>query len=118
MQVVGASTVGVADLGVSAPGQLIVGASLEPVYGPDAAGQWQIMITAAYTVEVTDATSGKIVLMQTNMYDEVTKTELPYKNLTAESVTIDFTNMGIGGEAVCTLYTENAPLAGGGGVAM
>lgn len=118
MQIVGASTVGVADLGVSAPGQLIVGASLEPVYGPDAAGQWQIMITAAYTVEVTDATSGKIVLMQTNMFDEVTKTELPYKNLTADSVTIDFTNMGIGGEAVCTLYTENAPLAGGGGIAM
>ncbi len=118
MQVVGTSTVGVADLGVSAPGQLLVGFSLEPVYGPDAAGQWQTMITAAYTVEVTDATSGKIVLMQTNMFDEVTKTELPYKNLTADSVTIDFTNMGIGGEAVCTLYTENAPLAGGGGVAM
>lgn len=117
MNVVGAETVGVADLGVSAPGQLLVGFSLEPVYGAEAAGQWQVMIATAYSVEATDATSGNIVLTQTNMYDEVTTTLLPYSNLTAESVTIDFTNMGVGGVSNCTLYTGNAPLSAGGGIA-
>lgn len=104
----------VADLGVSTAGQLIVAVDYESIYGAEAAGVWAPQMQVAYTVEATDATSGKIVLSQTNMYDEVTKTEIPYSNLTADSVTIDFTNMGIGGEAACTLYTGEVNLQGGG----
>jgi hypothetical protein len=108
----------VADLGVSAPGQLMVIADYESIYGSQAAGMWAPMLAVAYTVEPTDATSGNVVLMQTDMFGDVNKTNLPYSNLTADSVVIDFTGMlGMPGSGPCTLYTGEVNL-NGGGVAM
>ena len=108
----------VADLGVSAPGQLMVIADYESIYGSAAAGMWAPMLAVAYTVEPTDATSGNVVLMQTDMFGDVNKTNLPYSNLTADSVVIDFTGMlGMPGSGPCTLYTGEVNL-NGGGVAM
>jgi hypothetical protein len=108
----------VADLGVSAPGQLMVIADYESIYGSQAAGMWAPMLAVAYTVEPTDATSGNVVLMQTDMFGDVNKTNLPYSNLTADSVVIDFTGMlGMPGSGPCKLYTGEVNL-NGGGVAM
>ena len=108
----------VADLGVSTPGQLMVLADYESIYGAQAAGMWAPMINAAYSVEPTDATSGNVVLMQTDMFGDVNRTNLPYSNLTADSVVIDFTGMlGMPGSGPCSLYTGEVNL-NGGGVAM
>ena len=108
----------VADLGVSTPGQLMVLADYESIYGPQAAGMWAPMTAVAYTVEPTDATSGNVVLVQTDMFGDVKRTNLPYSNLTADSVVIDFTGMlGMPGSGPCTLYTGEVNL-NGGGVAM
>lgn len=105
----------VVDLGVSAPGQLMVIADYESIYGAQAAGMWAPMIAVAYTVEATDATSGKILLQQTDHFGDIQTTEIPYTNLTADSVTIDFTNMlGMPGANPCTLYTGEVNLQGGG----
>ena len=107
----------IADLGVSFPGMLTVAVDYESIYGSAAAGYWAPYIQVAYTVEVTDATSGKILLQQTNMYNEVTTTPIPYSNLTADSVMIDFTNMlGATSSSPCTLFTGNVNLSGGAGV--
>ena len=109
----------IVDLGVSFPGQLVVGVDYESIYGAEAAGQWApYTAPMSYTVEPTDATSGNIVISQTNMFDEVTKTNIPYSELTAESVKVDFTNLlGMPGNGPCTLLTTPVSL-GGGGVAM
>ena len=116
--IVGQATDVVADLGVTAPGYLLFGASLEPIYGPDAAGQWQsIMSPLPYTISATDATSGVIAIVSTDHFGDVQTINLPYSNLTATSVTIDLTNMGMGSGWNCTLYTGNAQI-GGGGTAM
>ena len=105
----------VADLGVSTPGQLYVAVDYESIYGAQAAGMWAPMIAVAYTVEATDATSGKILLQQTDHFGDIQTTEIPYTNLTADSVTIDFTNMlGMPGANPCTLYTGEVNLQGGG----
>lgn len=105
----------VVDLGVSAPGQLMVIADYESIYGAQAAGMWAPMIAVAYTVEATDATSGKILLQQADHFGDIQTTEIPYTNLTADSVTIDFTNMlGMPGANPCTLYTGEVNLQGGG----
>lgn len=118
MAVVGQATDVVADLGVTAPGSLIFGASLEPIYGAAAAGQWQmVMAPLPYTVTATDATSGVISVEQTDHFGDKTTINLAYSNLTETSVTIDLTNMGMGAGWQCTLYTGNAVI-GGGGVAM
>ncbi len=108
----------IADLGVSAPGMLIIAVDLESAYNdPTLAGMWQPYIQVAYTIEPTDATSGYVVLSQKNMFDEVTVTKLPYTNLTAESVMVDFTGMiGVTSPNPCTLFTGTANLAGGGGI--
>jgi hypothetical protein len=118
MAVVGQATDVVADLGVTAPGSLIFGASLEPIYGAAAAGQWQmVMAPLPYTVTATDATSGVISVEQTDHFGDKTTINLAYSNLTETSVTIDLTNMGMGAGWQCTLYTGNAVI-GGGGTAM
>ena len=105
----------VADLGVSTPGMLYILVDYESVYGPEAAGMWAPMVQATYAVEATDATSGNIVLIQSNMFGEVSTTNVPYSNLTAESVTIDFTNiLGMPGNGPCTLYTGEVNFTGGG----
>lgn len=118
LAVVGQATDVVADLGVTAPGSLIFGASLEPIYGAAAAGQWQmVMAPLPYTVTATDATSGVISVEQTDHFGDKTTINLAYSNLTETSVTIDLTNMGMGAGWQCTLYTGNAVI-GGGGVAM
>ena len=65
----------------------------------------------------TDATSGVITIAQTDHFGDVQTINLPYSNLTATSVTIDLTNMGMGSGWNCTLYTGNAQI-GGGGTAM
>lgn len=108
----------IVDLGVSFPGQLIVGADYESIYGAAAAGMWAPLTgTMPYTIEVVDATSGNLVLSQTNMYDEVTTTKIPYSNLTEDSVTVDFTNLlGMPGNGPCKLFTGTANLANGGGI--
>ena len=108
----------IADLGVSVSGMLIIGIDLESAYNdPTLAGMWQPYIQVAYTIEPTDATSGYVVLSQKNMFDEVTVTKLPYTNLTAESVMVDFTGMlDVTSPNPCTLFTGTANLAGGGGV--
>lgn len=118
LAVVGQATDVVADLGVTAPGSLIFGASLEPIYGAAAAGQWQmVMAPLPYTVTATDATSGVISVEQTDHFGDKTTINLAYSNLTETSVTIDLTNMGMGAGWQCTLYTGNAVI-GGGGTAM
>ena len=118
LAVVGQATDVVADLGVTAPGSLIFGASLEPIYGAAAAGQWQmVMDPLPYTVTATDATSGVISVEQTDHFGDKTTINLAYSNLTETSVTIDLTNMGMGAGWQCTLYTGNAVI-GGGGTAM
>ena len=118
LTVVGQATDVVADLGVTAPGYLLFGASLEPIYGAQAAGQWQaVMAPLPYTITATDATSGVITIAQTDIFGDVTNVALAYSNLTENSVTIDLTNMGMGAGWQCTLYTGNAQI-GGGGTAM
>ena len=99
------------DMGVSAPGKFFIAADLESVYGPDAAGYAQNIMGAVYdyTVQATDATSGNILLAVTDHFGDVTNVPIPYSNLTAESVTIDFTNVfGNYGIATCecTLFTK------------
>ncbi len=107
----------VADLGVSTPGQLYVAVDYESIYGAQAAGMWAPMVAVNYSVEATDATSGKILVQSSNMYGEVSTVEVPYSNLTADSVTIDFTNLlGMPGNGPCTLYTGEVNLQQGGGV--
>ena len=98
------------DMGVSVAGKLLVGADLESVYGPDAAGYAQAIIAPMdYTVEALDATSGNIKIASVDHFGDVVNIALPYSNLTAESVTIDFTNM-LGSYGVtacdCTLFTK------------
>ena len=98
------------DMGVSAAGKFFVGADLESVYGPEAAGYAQTVIAPMdYTVEATDATSGNIKVTTVDHFGDAVNVTLPYSNLTAESVTIDFTNM-LGGYGVtacdCTLSTK------------
>ena len=98
------------DMGVSLAGKLLVGADLESVYGPDAAGYAQAIIAPMdYTVEALDATSGNIKIAAVDHFGDVVNIALPYSNLTAESVTIDFTNM-LGSAGVttcdCTLFTK------------
>ena len=115
LAVVGQATDVVADLGVTAPGTLVFGASLEPIYGAAAAGQWQmVMAPLPYTVTATDATSGVISVEQTDHFGDKTTINLAYSNLTETSVTIDLTNMGMGAGWQCTLYTGNAVIGGGG----
>lgn len=105
----------VADLGVSTPGQLYVAVDYESIYGAQAAGMWAPMVAVNYSVEATDATSGKILVQSSNMYGEVSTVEVPYSNLTADSVTIDFTNLlSMPGNGPCTLYTGEVNLQGGG----
>ena len=107
----------VADLGVSTPGQLYVAVDYESIYGAQAAGMWAPMVAVNYSVEATDATSGKILVQSSNMYGEVSTVEVPYSNLTADSVTIDFTNLlSMPGNGPCTLYTGEVNLQQGGGV--
>lgn len=98
------------DMGVSVAGKLFVGADLESVYGPEAAGYAQVIIAPMdYTVEALDATSGNINIAAVDHFGDVVNIALPYSNLTAESVTIDFTNM-LGSAGVttcdCTLFTK------------
>ena len=98
------------DMGVSVAGKLFVGADLESVYGPDAAGYAQAIIAPMdYTVEALDATSGNINIAAVDHFGDVVNIALPYSNLTAESVTIDFTNM-LGSAGIttcdCTLFTK------------
>ena len=97
------------DLGVTMPGKLIVAVDAETAYGPDAAGIGQMQMMYDYSVAATDATSGKIVIAQTDHFGDVTNVEVPYSNLTADSVTVDFTNMlGNMGITVCqcSLFTK------------
>lgn len=109
----------VLDLGVSVPEQFIVGVSEESIYGPQAAGYWTPMAMANYSVTPTDETSGNIIIKTQNMFGEVQESLVPYSNLTETSVQIDFTNVfGVKGEGPCTLYTDHAPLGGGGGGVM
>ena len=113
-----ATAVVVADLGVTTPGMLYIAVDYESVYGAQAAGMWAPMVQATYTVEATDATSGNIVLATTDHFGDTVKTNVPYSNLTEESVTIDCTNMiGMPGNGPCTIYTGEVNL-NGGGVAM
>ena len=98
------------DMGVTMPGKLFVGADLESFYGPDAAGYAQAIIAPMdYTVEALDATSGNINIAAVDHFGDVVNIALPYSNLTAESVTIDFTNM-LGSAGIttcdCTLFTK------------
>lgn len=105
----------VADLGVSTAGQLAIAVDYESVYGAQAAGYWAPMVMVAYEVQATDATSGKVLVKQTDHFGDVTTTEVPYSNLTADSVVIDFTNiLGMPGTGPCTLYTGEVNLSGGG----
>lgn len=105
----------VADLGVSAAGQLAIAVDYESVYGAQAAGYWAPMVMVAYEVQATDATSGKVLVKQTDHFGDVTTTEAPYSNLTEDSVTIDFTNLlGMPGNGPCKLYTGEVNLQGGG----
>ena len=97
------------DLGVTMPGKLIVAVDAETAYGPDAAGIGQMQMMYDYSVAAADATSGKIVIAQTNHFGDVTNVEVPYSNLTADSVSVDFTNMlGNMGITVCqcSLFTK------------
>lgn len=110
-----ATAVVVADLGVTTPGMLYIAVDYESVYGAQAAGMWAPMVQAAYTIEATDATSGNIVLATTDHFGDTVKTNVPYSNLTEESVTIDCTNMiGMPGNGPCTIYTGEVNLSGGG----
>lgn len=110
--VVGAPTaVCFVDMGVTLPGKLIVALDGESAYGADAAGIAMMMqgMMFDYTVETTDASSGKVVIKQVDHFGDAQNVELPYSNLTAESVTVDFTNMlGNMGITVCecTLFTK------------
>lgn len=105
----------VADLGVSTAGQLAIVVDYESVYGAQAAGYWAPMVMVAYEVQATDATSGKVLVKQTDHFGDVTNVEVPYSNLTADSVVIDFTNiLGMPGTGSCTLYTGEVNLSGGG----
>lgn len=99
------------DMGVTLPGKLIVALDGESAYGADAAGIAMMMqgMMFDYTVEATDASSGKVVIKQVDHFGDAQNVELPYSNLTAESVTVDFTNMlGNMGITVCecTLFTK------------
>ncbi len=98
------------DFGVTASGKFFVGADLESFYGPEAAGYAQAIIPPMdYTVEALDATSGNINVTTVDHFGDPVNVTLPYSNLTAESVTIDFTNM-LGSAGVtacdCTLFTK------------
>ena len=105
----------VADLGVSTAGQLAIVVDYESIYGAQAAGYWAPMVMVAYEVQATDATSGKVLVKQTDHFGDVTTSEVPYSNLTADSVVIDFTNiLGMPGTGACTLYTGEVNLSGGG----
>ena len=109
---VGREAVCFVDLGVTAPGKFFIGADLESVYGPDAAGYAQNIMGSVFdfTVQTTDATSGNIVLAVTDLFGDTTNVPVPYSNLTAESVTIDLTNV-LGNAGIttceCTLFTKN-----------
>ena len=103
------------DMGVSMPGKLLVALDAESAYGAEAAGiaMLQQGMMYDYTVEATDATSGKVVLKVTDHFGDVSDVELPYSNLAAESVTVDFTNMlgNVGITACeCTLYTKEVTI--------
>ena len=105
----------VADLGVSVAGQLAIAVDYESIYGSQAAGYWAAQVMVAYEVQATDATSGKVLVKQTDIFGDVTTKEVPYSNLTADSVVIDFTNiLGMPGTGPCTLYTGEVNLSGGG----
>ena len=105
----------VADLGVSVAGQLAIAVDYESIYGSQAAGYWAPQVMVGYEVVATDATSGKVLVKQTDIFGDVTTKEVPYSNLTADSVVIDFTNiLGMPGTGPCTLYTGEVNLSGGG----
>ena len=59
------------------------------------------------------ATSGTVSIVALDHSGDATVVDLPYTNLTAESVTVDFTNMlGNVGITVCecSLFTKNVTI--------
>ena len=101
------------DMGVTTAGKLVIACDLESVYGAQAAGFAQAMMSYDYLVTPTDATSGTVSIVALDHYGDATVVDLPYTNLTAESVTVDFTNMlGSAGITVCecSLFTKNVTI--------
>lgn len=101
-------------LGMNVPGYLAFGVSVLDVYGPEAAAQmpWMLYNAVEYTVEATDATSGKILVV--NGWGDVS--ELPYWDLTEDSCCFDLTKLLSVGESVKgKLSDEFVALSGGVG---
>ena len=73
-------TTGVLDFGLAIPGQCVV--AYDPaVLGAPEGTPYQIFNMIGYSFEAVDATSGKIILISTNMYGEEITQEFEYSNL-------------------------------------
>ena len=73
-------TTGVLDFGLAIPGQCVV--AYDPaVLGAPEGTPYQIFNMIGYSFEAVDATSGKIILISTNMFGEEITQEFEYSNL-------------------------------------
>ena len=84
----------VLDLGVTTPGYATVAYDMIALYGEEAGipeeMRWMQYAAWEYEVVATDATSGVIKIMSTNMFGEVSTTEGNYTEWDGTSCTVDF----------------------------
>ena len=84
----------VLDLGVTTPGYATVAYDMIALYGEEAGipeeMRWMQYAAWEYEVVATDATSGVIKIMSTNMFGEVSTTEGNYSEWDGTSCTVDF----------------------------
>ena len=111
MQMGGVPTV--LDFGVSLDGQCVV--AYDPaVMGAPEGTPYQIYNMVGYEFVPTDATSGKLVLTTTNMFDEELSQEFEYSNLTETSCHFEFDETSFVGEPVDGTLTEVVVAMSGG----
>ena len=84
----------VLDLGVTTPGYATIAYDMISLYGEEAGipeeMRWMQYAAWEYEVVATDATSGVIKIMSTNMFGEVSTTEGNYSEWDGTSCTVDF----------------------------
>lgn len=110
------------DLGLTTPGYFAVAFDLAAMYGdqlpPEMVGLYMQYMAWEYTVEPTDATSGKFIIMSLDHFGDPVTTEGTYSEWNGTTCVVDFPMLYLEGvtmtvvEEPYTLYIEQ-PITGG-----
>ena len=110
------------DLGLTTPGYFAVAFDLAAMYGdqlpPEMVGLYMQYMAWEYTVEPTDATSGKFIIMSLDHFGDPVTTEGTYSEWNGKTCVVDFPMLYLEGvtmtvvEEPYTLYIEQ-PITGG-----